>query len=174
MDSALTNRIINALLGEPLVNNVFRGTLVEAMLADALDPDWAWCSGKDAWAGFDFVSSTGIGLEVKQSAALQAWHKPGRKISPAIFDIAARKQQWNEEKQQRITQAGRAADIYVFARHPLEDVAKADHRNPLQWEFFAVKSVNLPNQKTISLNRVRKLSRASDIANIRASVQDLF
>jgi hypothetical protein len=47
--------------------------------------------------------------------------------------------------------------IYIFAWHPVEDVALADHRMPAQWQFFVVSEVELPaGQKTISLATVRR------------------
>jgi|GEM_PF-1715691 len=39
MTSKLERRILDALLGKPLVTNAFRGMMVEAMLAEVLEPD---------------------------------------------------------------------------------------------------------------------------------------
>lgn len=89
MDERIRSRLINALLGQPLVSNAFRGTLVEAIIAEALEAEWSWCA--DGWGSFDFEGPNGTGLEVKQSAARQGWHdETSCKPCPARFDIAER------------------------------------------------------------------------------------
>ena len=69
MDSTLTRRLLDHLVGKPMVGNTFRGTLVEAILAGVLEPEWHWRA--DGWGSYDFEGPNGIGLEVKQSAARQ-------------------------------------------------------------------------------------------------------
>lgn len=166
MNPALQSRIVDALLGKPLVTNAFRGMLVEAMLAEVLEPEWRWCSGD--WASYDFEHSDGRGLEVKQSAALQSWHADGAKPSSARFDIAARTGRYEGSKW--IAEPGRAAAIYVFAWHPFADFAIADHREPAQWQFFVVPSWALPEQKSIGLAGLRALSGAVAIGDVAAAV----
>ena len=60
MDPELARRLLDALVGRPMVNNAFRGTLVEAMLAGALAPEWVWQA--DGWGSYDFEGPGGIGL----------------------------------------------------------------------------------------------------------------
>jgi hypothetical protein len=170
MDARLENRILNALLGQPLVGNAFRGLLVEAMLAEVLEPEWRWCSAD--WASHDFENAEGVRLEVKQSAALQSWYVEGFRPNRGRFDIAERKVRW--EGATRIEEAGRCAAIYVFAWHPVSEPAGADHRDPMQWEFYVIGAQNLPNQKTIGLPGIRRLSRAVGIANVAAAAATLL
>ena len=106
MDDALRQRLFDALVGKPLVGNAFRGTLVEAIIAQALEPEWRWCA--DGWGSFDFEGPKGMGLEVKQSAARQNWHGNESRPCTPRFDIAERTGFWDE--QSRWTKrAGRAA-----------------------------------------------------------------
>jgi hypothetical protein len=41
--SEIVLRAVQAAYGQPVVNNVWRGQLVEAMIATALEPEWQWC-----------------------------------------------------------------------------------------------------------------------------------
>ncbi len=76
-----------AAVGKPLVTNVLRGLLVEAMVAIALEPVWTWVAGD--YASWDFEGPRGLRLEVKQSAARQSWADENV-ISKCSFDIAPR------------------------------------------------------------------------------------
>ena len=96
-------------------------------------------------------------MEVKQSAALQNWHDESSKACPARFDIAERTGFW-DDKSKWVEAPGRAAAIYVFAHHPVFDRAVADHRDPLQWDFYVTPASDLPAQKTIGLAGVLTLS----------------
>lgn len=157
----------HAAFGRPLVNNVLRAILVEAIIHAALgDSDgWEWCSAD--WAECDFRHRDGIRLEVKQSAALQSWHREGEKPSRPSFDIAERTgyyrgSDWTDAP-------GRNADIYVFAHHPVTDQT-ADHREPAQWRFYVVAASALPAQKSISLARVARLADSVDVEGLQKAV----
>ena len=157
----------HAAFGRPLVNNVLRAILAEAIVHAALGDGggWEWCSAD--WAECDFRHSDGTRLEVKQSAALQSWHQEGAKPSRPSFDIAERTgfyrgSEWTAAP-------GRNADIYVFAHHPVTD-ATADHRDPEQWRFYAVAASALTQQKTISLTGIARLADAVDVEGLRTTV----
>ena len=158
------------LFGAALVNNAFRGTLAEAMLAQVLEPEWQWCSAD--WASHDFENANGVKLEVKQSAALQSWHKGGLKPNRGRFDIAKRKVRWEGAK--RIDEGGRYADLYVFAWHPVIDPTLADHREPDQWLFHLVRSEDLPDQQSISLSHIQAISAAIDIGAVPSQIAALL
>lgn len=169
MDSALQARLLSALVGEPLVGNAFRGTLVEAMLSIALEPDWRWCAS--GWASYDFENGEGIGLEIKQSSALQDWHQPDLAPNRGRFDIRARTGRWEGAKW--IAKPGRAAALYIFAWHPTTDASVADHRIVQQWEFYPVLASALPDQKSIGLQGVRSLSVSVGIESLAPTVNQL-
>ena len=154
MNPALIARLLDALVGKALVSNAFRGTLVEAMLAGALAPSWKWIA--DGWGSFDFEGPGGIGLEVKQSAARQDWHDHTSAPHRGRFDIAARTGRWEGAKW--IVAPGRAAAIYIFAWHPVFDPALADHRDEQQWQFYALESSRLPEQRSIGLSAIQALA----------------
>lgn len=121
-------KVTEATFGAPLVNNVLRGHLAEAIIALAIEPEWEWCSGD--YSSWDFQSrETGLRLEVKQSAAKQSWvlHSDSKPSAPR-FDIAPRTGRW-ETDGSFVKDPGRAAQIYIFAYHPIADES-ADHRDP--------------------------------------------
>lgn len=167
MDGDLQTRLFHALVGKPLVGNAFRGTLVEAMLSRVLEPEWRWCA--DGWGSFDFERADGLGLEVKQSAALQNWHLAGDNPNRGRFDIASRTGRWEGAKW--IAEPGRAAAIYVFAWHPETDFDVADHRDPAQWVFHVVPASALPEQKSIALSGIERLAKCVAIDEVAAAVR---
>jgi len=167
----IVNKATKALFGLPLVTNVYRGVLVEAMIAEALQPNWTWVS--QDWAPHDFENDAGVRLEVKQSAAVQSWlAKPGGIPKPS-FDIALRKRVWREETQSWKEGATRP-EIYVFAYHGTLDREFADHRDPKQWEFYVVGETYLPQTKRISLRQVQLRATATRIDQLADAVATLL
>ena len=166
MHAWLHDRLFNALLGEPLVGNAFRGTLVEAIVAEALASEWHWCA--DGWGSFDFVNADGLGLEVKQSAARQDWHDQDAKPCVCRFDIASRTGRWDGALW--VAEPGRSAALYVFAHHPVFNPALADHRDPEQWEFYVVPATELPAQRSLGLNGIRSLASAVSFGGLAEAV----
>lgn len=170
MDADLEKRLMSTLFGARLVNNAFRGTLVEAMLAQVLEPDWRWCSAD--WASHDFENAEGAKLEVKQSAALQSWHTQGFAPHRGRFDIAKRKVRWEGAK--RINEDGRYANLYIFAWHPVIDPELADHRQSNQWLFHLVRAEHLPDQQSIALSRIQAISPAVNVGAVPAQIAALL
>lgn len=166
MDPELTDRLLAALVGRPMVSNAFRGTLVEAMLAGVLAPEWQWQA--DGWGSYDFAGPDGRGLEVKQSAARQDWHDAQSKPNRGRFDIASRTGRWDGDLW--IAEPGRAAAVYVFAWHPELDPAIADHRDAGQWQFHVVAAHRLPAQRSIALSGIQALSAPCPIGEVKDAV----
>lgn len=156
-----------AVFDRPLIQNSHRAMLAEALVDLALPTSWRWCS--EDWSSWDFEHQDGTRLEVKHSAARQSWSPPS--ASPRrSFDIAPRTGRW--ENGDWISDAGRAADLYVFAFHPVTNDA-ADHRKADQWEFYVVPSASLPATKSVSLATVRALSNKLGHVELGARVEAL-
>ena len=153
----------DAAFGRPLVTNVLRAQLVEAMIALVLEPLWHWC-GAD-YAPCDFERADGLRLEVKQSAARQPWSTD--KPSKAIFDVANRT--GRNEAHGWVEEYGRAAHLYVFAHHPIFDDT-ADHREPKQWQFYVVPTSALPNVKQIALGTIKSIVEAVPVSALTEKV----
>ena len=164
MSDTLHQRIVQKLVGtyysSGLINNVDRGHYVECMIILALGEEWNLTSAERGWAPWDIESTDGARLEVKQSAVLQSWSVAGDAPQPRTqsFDIAFRKEPWTKGGNFPSYIPGRPADVYIFACHSLTDLAIADHRSADQWRFIIVPERELPNQKTISINRLKKLA----------------
>lgn len=141
----------NAIFGKPLVTNVYRSVIAEAIVAAAL-PDWTWCSAD--YAAHDFVHPDGKRLEVKQSALKQSWVSS----SPPkpSWDIKPRTGYWKDGVQW-FSQPGRNADIYVFGLHHIVDDT-ADHRDPSQWLFYVLAANALPPTQRLAVGAAAKLT----------------
>lgn len=129
----------------PLVMNVYRSVIVEAIVSIAL-PDWEWCSAD--YASYDFRHSDGTRLEVKQTALRQSWLS--KNPSPPSWDIKPRTGEWKHGNTW-VKDVGRKADIYVFGLHP-EVGDGADHRDPSQWVFYVIAAGYLPKTQRLSLS----------------------
>jgi hypothetical protein len=143
--------IISDLFDKKIIGNVYRPDFIERLILKGLGDGFSLKSAD--WSGWDIEHSDGVRIEVKQSAALQTWSNRGPtagRNTAGSFDIAPRTGYYDDGGSVWKEEAGRAAQIYVFAWHPLTDQT-CDHRDPAQWRFFIVPSAQLPGtQKTIS------------------------
>lgn len=142
-----SDRTFNA----PVVMNVYRSVLVEAIVSLAL-PDWEWCSAD--YAAYDFRHKDGTRLEVKQTALRQSW--VSKNPSPPSWDIKPRTGAWRDGNTW-VPGIARNADIYVFGLHPeLGEVA--DHRDPGQWVFYVIATKSLPSTQRLSVTRAERIT----------------
>ena len=159
-----------------IMNNIHRAEYVECLVANLLGDAWTlpWTEGWD-WASWDLRHGSGTTLEIKQSAARQPWHREANfRPRPPRFDIAARKGYWTRESEW-IDEPGRAADLYVFAWHSETDVKLADHRDPEQWAFYVVPTVNLPaGQNSIGLAGIETLTPVVQAEGLAPAVRRLL
>lgn len=155
---------MQAVFGRPLITNVHRAVLVEAMVSQALPRAWTWCSGD--YAGWDFEHLDGTRLEVKQSAAKQTWETS--KPSSICWDIAARKGTYEGSIWK--PGIGRNAHIYVLAYNPVID-AMTDHRDPSQWRFLVVDESCLPAQKTMGIATGLNITPAVEFGCLAEAVE---
>lgn len=166
--SPLLDRLARRLFGAPLVNNVWRGELVEEMVAMALEPEWEHCGGD--YAGCDLLHpETGHRMQVKQAAARQSW---GMSLSGPRFSIAHKTGEWVDGARW-VPGRSRNADIFLFAWHDRTD-EEADHRDRDQWQFYVVREVDLPDQKSLGLPTIQSLAQPCDWQSLRKTVEYLI
>jgi hypothetical protein len=165
----IQRKVSESAFGKPLITNVLRGHVAEAIVATALEPDWRWCSAD--YASWDFDRADGVRLEVKQSAARQSWAIAAARRSKPSFDIAARTGRWDESGIW-VPEAGRQAQIYVFAYHGIDD-DEADHRSPEQWTFYVLAADRLPDTKRIGMASLRQLTGACRYPELRSRVDQI-
>lgn len=169
----IIKKLVDTFYEHQLINNVERGHYVESMMALALGEQWRPTAVLRGWAPWDFERRDGARLEVKQSAALQPWsvYDDAPPLRSASFDIAFRKEVWTKGGDFAPYEPGRPADVYVFAWHPIEDDQVADHRSPQQWRFIVLPEQQLPEQKTISIGRLRNLAEEIGYDQLAAGVE---
>jgi hypothetical protein len=143
------------MLPSKLVENRWRGDLVEEFVHAALGPDgWSLSSGD--WNSWDMKhGASGLKLQVKQTARLQTW---GASPSTNRYSIKPAKGFYEGSSWCGLTAPQRLSEIYVFARHPI-DGETADHWDVSQWQFHAVTEDSLPSAaKSISISDVTRLA----------------
>ena len=159
--------LFDRLYGGPVIRNDLRGELVEQIVGLALFPEWTLC-GSD-WGACDLRhEASGLTIQVKQSAARQSWAAGKNGFGPPRFSIAAKTGRF--EGSDWIAQAGRNADIFVFAWHSMTG-ANCDHADPKQWQFYVLAEADLPAQKSLGLQQIDRLTQATDFTGLKSAVE---
>jgi hypothetical protein len=156
----------NFLFGKPLVVNVYRSVIVEAMVDLALGDGWEWVAGD--YGPFDFQHRDGTRLEVKQASYQQTWELTAEP-SPR-FDVAKRTGCYEHNEWQKHDPPQRNTDLYVFGYHGEQERSVADHRRADQWVFAVVDATSLGDEKSLSYARVSTMSEWYPIDELRAEV----
>ena len=155
----MIERLVARLYGQPLLTNVIRGAVVEEIVAMALEPEWTLCS--EDYAPHDLVHvASGLRVQVKNSAARQSW---GVSVGSPRFSIEHKT--GRHDGPQWIAEHGRNAEIFLFAWHPVYG-DEADHRDPDQWRFYALAESDLPDQKSITLGPLARLTEPCAFAEL--------
>lgn len=166
--NAVRQAAARAAFGRRLIVNHLRGLIAETIVAAALKPEWRHCSHD--YAGWDFERADGRLLEVKQSAARQSWAQTATGPGKATFDIRPRQGRYDGATWHASERPQRWADVYVFAYHEVVDIT-ADHCEADQWAFYVVPTPMLPAQKTLSLAKLRQLTRPVSFLHLREAVE---
>jgi len=135
-----------------LLSNTQRGVLAEYLVASHLGVTGGV---RTEWDAYDLTTKSGIRVEVKSAAYVQAWAQ--EQASQIQFGIAPSRA-WNAKTGTFDTELRRQADVYVFALLAEEDRARVSPLDLDQWRFFvlptSVLDARVPAQKTIALSRV--------------------
>lgn len=157
-----------------LVGNALRGLVAEFLVARAVGVDGHI---RDEWDPYDVATPSGVRVEVKSAAYLQAWAQ--RSESLISFDIRetlawdAATNALAPESERR-----RQADLYVFALLAHRDKATLNPLDVSQWEFYLLEAPvlnqHVKRQRRISLNRVLGLSPVRcGFADLRRHIADV-
>jgi hypothetical protein len=161
------SRAGNFLFGKPLVVNVYRSVIVEAMVDIALGNLWEWVAGD--YAPFDFKHRDGTRLEVKQASYQQTWELT---VEPSPrFDVAKRTGFYEHNKWHQHDPHQRNTDLYVFGYHGEKDRSLADHRRADQWVFAIVDATRLGDEKSLSYGQVSAKSEWYPIGELLGNVE---
>lgn len=141
-----------------LVSNATRGILAEYLVAQAVGVAGGV---RDEWAAFDLETPSGVRIEVKSAAYLQAWAHA--KTSTICFQIRPTRA-WDPSTNQMAAEPSRHADIYVFALLAHKDKATIDPLNIAQWHFYvlprAVLDARARSQHSLYLKSLEALAGA--------------
>ncbi len=139
-----------------LIDNTWRGVLAEYLVAKALRIKTDGI--RDSWGPVDLVSPTGVTIQVKSAAFLQAWHHD--KFSRIIFSIKPRRV--FDSATNRFSETPvRAAQVWVFALLKHKDKLTLDPMDVAQWQFFVMSKAFLDSyrrsQESITLKSLLNL-----------------
>jgi len=139
-------RMARTMYGPGVLNNTHRGDVVEAMVLEALGPDWNFVGL--GWHPWDLQRGSGderVRIQVKQTAALQVW-APTKKMTLKF--------NWSESPPseferynpgEAIESEGWFCDVFVFGLHRETDTSVADHMDVRQWTFLVIPITDLRN-----------------------------
>jgi hypothetical protein len=137
-----------------LLENRTRGILAEFIVMKALGIN---SEQRIEWDNYDLITESGIKIEVKSAAYLQAWEQ--KQLSTIRFNIAP-KRIWTKESG-RSGPLTRDSDYYVFCPFHHKDQGTVDPLNVDQWTFYVLSTEVLntkrPEQKSIGLRGLEEL-----------------
>ena len=134
------------------------------------------------WTGYD-LSYRAKRIEVKASSYVLPWNR--KRVSQIrTFSIApSNNLYWNGMAESNEKKLSRQSDIYVFCLHTNQDIESVDPLVLDYWEFYVVPTfvidercerIGNPDQKKISLNVVKRLSKGSvSWSGLRQRVDDV-
>lgn len=144
-----------------LLNNTLRGGFAEFLVCAACGLDQTLHKPRADWSAFDVFYPidlrSGIRIEVKSSAYLQAWEQ--RRLSKIQFSIRPTRSWTPESGYENVVR--HQSDVYVFALYTQTDRTKANPLNLDDWDFYVLSTLVLNarcrDQRTISLSALEEL-----------------
>lgn len=154
-----------------LVSNTARGILAEYLVARALG--LAQDEIRDEWGPVDLITRSGVKVQVKSAAFLQAWYQKG--LSQVVFSTRPTRS-WDADTNTLAREPTRHADVYVFALLAHCDKATLDPMDVEQWRFYVVPRSVLDrdeqSQHSITLKSLEAISRPVCYSLLAAEVAD--
>jgi hypothetical protein len=138
-----------------LLSNATRGVLAEYIVHTALECE---AEKRIEWASYDLLTSTGLRIEVKSAAYVQAWIQK----RPSRISYSIRKARfWDQETNVIGDTLARNADVYVFCLLGTPEQYAPDPLDLMNWRFLVVGSAliesELGEQKTVTKSRLDQL-----------------
>lgn len=164
-----------------LLNNTLRGSYAEFIVAAALDLSDTLKTPRKDWTAYDLYypldRKTGIRIEVKSAAYLQAWGGKDSPLSKIQFSIRPTLA-WDAETGYD-TISRHQSDVYVFCVYTEKERCAADPLNLDGWDFYVLPTTVLnqrcPTQKSISLASLEKLEPCkTDYDGLEATIKEAY
>jgi hypothetical protein len=152
------------LFGQKIVQNNFRGEVVEEIVAAALCRNevrcWTHCSAD--WSSWDFERGD-IRLQVRQSARCQSWDRDSQGVPrnrQCSFSIKLNSGFYQGAVWKALKQKCHLAQIYIFGCHE-DGIETADQFDARQWKFYLMSASDLPIERiSISEKQLRENVKA--------------
>ena len=129
----------------------------------------------DSWTLFDILYRN-CRIEIKESSYYHPWNENGKISNQRIFGIT--KANSNYEDTGSENKFERQNDIYVFCLNTGITKESSNPMNLNNWEFYIVPTSVINekcgNNKKISLNRVRQLTKAITYDKLKESIDGLI
>lgn len=157
-----------------LLSNSLRGVLAEYIVASTLG---CHAGVRTEWDAYDLKTESGIRIEVKSAAYLQAWAQENfSKINFSVHPAHG----WDAESKSRSKVKTRASHVYVFCILRHKDKSTVNPLNMDQWIFYCIHTNKLDQalgpQKNISLSRLLslqpKMASYGELAEVIHSVSE--
>jgi hypothetical protein len=154
--------------GSDLLDNVGRGVLAEFIVATALGIPTDGV--RVNWSAWDLTTPGGIRIEVKSAAYLQSW---AQKQLSAISFSTPKTLAWDEDTGEWAGEAGRHAQVYVFALLAHTDPTTVNPLDLDQWAFYVLPTAVLDarSQQSITLKTLQGLTAAVGFGELRGAVE---
>ena len=135
-----------------LLSNSNRGILAEYLVGKVLGGE-ALAQPRVEWDAYD-LKYRGYFIEVKSSAYVQSWHKPGAPSSILSFGVAPT-HGWSAETNEYTSDKMRQADLYVFAVFPadVKDPTR-DVLDTTRWAFYVTTTRQLETVIPVEQKRI--------------------
>ena len=148
-------------------NNV-RGVFAEWLVARLLDIEPA---PRGSWEDYDLRLPDGRTIEVKASAYLQTWHRPGATSSIIQF-TGLKGQSWDDALQRRTSGAAYKADLYVFCVQTEKDPKRWNAFDLAQWDFYVLPRAQLEarGSSSLRLSVVQRLASPVAAEELRQTI----
>jgi hypothetical protein len=141
-----------------LVSNATRGRLAEYLVAKALGISTTGV--RDEWAAYDLATESGVKVEVKSAAYLQAWHQKRRSTISFSTHLSLA---WDPETGETSATPARQADVYVFALLAHLEKKSLNPLDVAQWKFYTLATRTLAartrSQHSITLRSLEELAQ---------------
>lgn len=141
----IQERILSEFFSAPILGNTERGIYCEAMIAEQLGQPARITS--HGWYPWDIQIGDNradwperIRIQIKNSARLQTWHGPGQQSDCSFRLNFRRLPEYFHRDNPDIPceDLGFLSDLFLLCHHPETDSAKADHRDPGQWQVHVL------------------------------------
>lgn len=157
-----------------------QGAIAEFIVAKALGLDTA--SNIEYWTLWD-IDYRGMRIEIKETSYYHPWNKDGKVSSSRSFGITKANSRYAESATGKLEEGKenvyeRQNDIYVFCLNIGNTKEESNPLNLNNWEFYVIptKIINekCGNNKSISLNRVKKLASPLKYNDLKEYIDQLI